>query len=320
MMPCTRRLECPTLPGRPRYALGGQRAKLPTRLRYSSLIQAKLSLPATLRIREEPRRRVSEIVARDRLVTKQCDISTFSAVSPTDTGSSHDTSETRVSPLHSNRCTVRPNYALKRAPPPPRRLPRAALSSLAVLRCPCRSIASMSCLSDQSADLTNGSLPPDLIFLRRLGTEEVPDEVVPAAPHHVIAVRLKPVTLIWEHQEVEVLVRLDQRIGQEHRVRWRHMVVHATMCEQQLAVQIPGVRLVRFSSVVVRGILSHQQPLVALAPVVFIIAVVMIAGFRYADVEEIAELEHRRRSGEPAAGMSPDPDLVDVDERITLRE
>src|SRR5256885_11551831 len=105
MMPCTRRQEYPTLPGRPRYALGGHRAKLLTRLRYSSLIQAKLSLPATLRIREVPRRRVSEIVARDRSATRQYDISTSSAVSRMETGSSHDTFETRVSPLHSSRCT-----------------------------------------------------------------------------------------------------------------------------------------------------------------------------------------------------------------------
>src|SRR5689334_6333230 len=102
MMPCTRRLACLTWLGRPHYAPGGLRAKLPTRSSYLSLIQARFSLPATLRIREELRRRVSTIVARDKLATKWCDISTSSAVSPTVAGSSHATFEIRVRRLHSN--------------------------------------------------------------------------------------------------------------------------------------------------------------------------------------------------------------------------
>src|SRR5262245_12143986 len=43
------------------------------------------------------------IVARDRSATKLCDISTSSAVSPTVTGSSRDTFETRAGPPRSNR-------------------------------------------------------------------------------------------------------------------------------------------------------------------------------------------------------------------------
>src|ERR1041385_4817295 len=103
MMPCTLRLAYLTLRGKPRYALGGHPARLPTRLKYLSLIQEKSSLPATLRIREEPRCRVSAIFARDRSATKLCDISTSSAVGPTVIGSSHDTFETRARPPRNSR-------------------------------------------------------------------------------------------------------------------------------------------------------------------------------------------------------------------------
>lgn len=107
-MPCTLRLAYLTLRGRPRYALGGHPGRLPTRLRYLTLIQGKSSWPATLPIREAPRCRGYAIVARDRSATRRCDISTSSAVSPTVTGSSHDTFETRARPPRNNR-GARPN-------------------------------------------------------------------------------------------------------------------------------------------------------------------------------------------------------------------
>ena len=62
-------------------------------------------------------------------------------------------------------------------------------------------------------------------------------EVVPPSPHHV-GFASEAVTAVREHDEIEVLIGLDQRIHNEERVVWRDVAVHGAMGEEELTFQI----------------------------------------------------------------------------------
>src|SRR5206468_374834 len=70
---------------------------------------------------------------------------------------------------------------------------------------------------------------PDLVLLGRLGPEQVLDEVVPPAPHHVRAVGPVAVPGVREDQEVEVLPGFDEAVHHQRGVGRRDVVVHATV-------------------------------------------------------------------------------------------
>src|SRR5690606_29701919 len=163
-------------------------------------------------------------------------------------------------------------------------------------------------------------LPADTVLVRRLRTEQMPDEVVPPAAHHVVVVDAIAMPCVREDQQVEVLVRLDQCVDDQVRVVRRDVVVHAAMGEEELAAEVGGVRLVRDLLVVVARALSDEQAVVALAPVVLVVPVVVVPGLRDADLEEVGVAEHRGRGREPAAGVAPDAGTLDVDERVALGE
>src|SRR5690606_40686941 len=65
---------------------------------------------------------------------------------------------------------------------------------------------------------------------------------------------------------------------------------------------------------------ANQQSLIALAPVVLVVAVVVITRLGHADLEELGMAEECRRRGEASARMSPDSHALDIDERISFRE
>src|SRR5690606_34117704 len=67
-------------------------------------------------------------------------------------------------------------------------------------------------------------------------------------------------------------------------------------------------------------LVGDQQALPLLGPVVLVVAVVVVAALRPADLEEVRVVEHRRRGGVAAAGMAPDADPVDVAPRMARRE
>src|ERR1700742_5027897 len=93
------------------------------------------------------------------------------------------------------------------------------------------------------------------------------------------------------------------------------------MRQHQLALQVLGKVLIGLRGVIIGPIgIAHQQPIIALTPVVLIVAIVMVTGFRYADLEEIRITEHRPGRGKSATGMPPDTDLIEIDKRISLRE
>jgi hypothetical protein len=58
------------------------------------------------------------------------------------------------------------------------------------------------------------SLPPELELPRRPRAEQILHEVVPAAPRHVRLVP-EPVLAVGEHDQIEVLVRRDERVHED---------------------------------------------------------------------------------------------------------
>src|ERR1700677_4815044 len=64
-----------------------------------------------------------------------------------------------------------------------------------------------------------------LIFVGRKGAGEVADEVIPAAAGHVLRGRTIAVGDVGNKEQIEVFVAFDQRIDDEERIVWRHIVV-----------------------------------------------------------------------------------------------
>src|ERR1035438_7628162 len=89
--------------------------------------------------------------------------------------------------------------------------------------------------------------------------------------------------------------------------------VHRAVRQQQVALQILGEILIGLV-VVIRAVARFaQQPLIALAPIVLVLAVVVVAGLRDPDLEEVRIAEHGIRRGVTAAGVSPDARPFNVD-------
>src|SRR5579872_5238477 len=72
----------------------------------------------------------------------------------------------------------------------------------------------------------------NLVILRWLRVQEVPNEIVPPPPHHVERRRAVAVMDVRDDQLIEILVGLDERFGDEHRVVGRNIVVHRAMGEK----------------------------------------------------------------------------------------
>src|SRR5215471_13245156 len=88
-----------------------------------------------------------------------------------------------------------------------------------------------------------------------------------------------------------------------------------------MAFEILGEVLIRLDVVVVRTVsVTDDESLVAFAPIVLILALIVISRFRDSGFEEIREAEHRRRRREAAAGVTPDAGARQIDERILLRQ
>ena len=83
--------------------------------------------------------------------------------------------------------------------------------------------------------------------------------------------------LVWQHEQIEVLVCLDERVHDQQRVIRRHVIVHRTVREQQVTFQVLRQTLICLIVVVGRAVgFARQQPLIPLAPVVLVLAVVVI--------------------------------------------
>ena len=103
----------------------------------------------------------------------------------------------------------------------------------------------------------------------------------------------------------------------------RHVVVHPAVNQEQAALETGGVGLRRLDRVVVGAVrILHERSLIPLAPVVFVLTLIVIAGLGDPDLEEIVERRAQQRVGgdESAARVAPHRGLLDVDPRETLRE
>ena len=100
--------------------------------------------------------------------------------------------------------------------------------------------------------------------------------------------------LVRQQHQVEILVRFDQRFDDEQRLGRRHVRIHRPVREHQLALEVLGKVLVRLDLVVVSPIgILHEQALIALAPVVLVVALIVVSRFGDPDLEEIGIAEHR---------------------------
>src|SRR6185312_3788503 len=116
---------------------------------------------------------------------------------------------------------------------------------------------------------------------------------------------------------VEILVRLDQRLYHEQGALRRYVVVHRAVGEHEMALELRREQLIRLIVVVGLAILVlDQQPLVHLAPVVLVVAIIVVAALGPTDLEEPRITEHRVRGRIAPAGMSPDADAREVHPRI----
>ncbi len=111
---------------------------------------------------------------------------------------------------------------------------------------------------------------------------------------------------IGDHQHVEVLVGLDQRLGHQQRQVRRHVIVQGAVDQHQVALEVAGQGLVGLAVVVALAVLFDQFALVALGPVILVAAVVVVAAFRPGHLEELRIAQDGRGGGIAAAGVAPD--------------
>src|SRR6267142_4049489 len=158
------------------------------------------------------------------------------------------------------------------------------------------------------------------VLARRFRAEQVTRKIIPSAAHHVWIVAETMVS-VRQQQQIKILVRFDELTDDEQRVVRGNVVVHRAMREQQLALEILREILVRLIVVVRLAIgCAPEQSLPFLAPIIFIIAVVVVSGFGDAHLEEIRIPEHRIGSRVAAAGVSINSGAVYIDPRVLLGE
>ena len=74
-----------------------------------------------------------------------------------------------------------------------------------------------------------------LVLARRFGAQQVSHEIIPPPPHHIPFVA-ETMAAIRQHQQIEVLVRLDERVDDEQRVVRRD--VRRPSCRARAAVSL----------------------------------------------------------------------------------
>ena len=85
---------------------------------------------------------------------------------------------------------------------------------------------------------------------------------------------------VGQHDEIEIFVGFDQLINYKQCVVRGNIVIHRSVGQKQMPLQVLGDVLVRLVVIVTGSIrLLLQQSDVAFRPIVFVLAIVMIAGF-----------------------------------------
>ena len=84
-------------------------------------------------------------------------------------------------------------------------------------------------------------------------------------------------SLVRQHEQVEVLVRLDQSVDHQQRVVWRHVIIHRAVRQQQMPFQVLRDILICLIVVIRLAItILSQQALIPLAPIVFVFTIVVV--------------------------------------------
>src|ERR1700735_783950 len=123
--------------------------------------------------------------------------------------------------------------------------------------------------------------------------------------------------LVGKQEEIEILVGFDERVDDKEGVVGRDVVVHGAVGKQEVAFQIFGHVLIGLVVVVGGAVrIFHEQALVAFAPVVFILAIIVVARLGNSHLEKIGITKHGVGSGVAAAGMAVDSSAVDIDPGI----
>ncbi len=126
---------------------------------------------------------------------------------------------------------------------------------------------------------------------------------------------------VRHHDEVEVFIRLDERVGHQHRVRGRHVAVHRAVRDEQLALEIVCQQVVCLIVVVRGSVWVHfQQSLPLLSPIVLVVAVVVVARLRHRNVVEVWIAHDGVRRGVTPAGVTVDADVLGIDPGMTRAE
>ena len=142
-------------------------------------------------------------------------------------------------------------------------------------------------------------------------------EIVPPAARHVLGRLAIAMSDIRNDQKIKVLVRLDQRLNDQQGIVHRHIVVHRSMGQQQLPLQVFHVVLVGLAIIVRAPIgVLHLKTSPFLCPIVLVIPLIMIAALCNPHLEKFRIVEHRRGRSIATARVPIDPHLVEIDPRI----
>ena len=130
---------------------------------------------------------------------------------------------------------------------------------------------------------------------RRFRADEMTYKIIPA-PFHEVATVGEAMTGIRQQHQVEVFLRLHQCLHHKQGVAGVDVVIHQSMGQQQLALQVLNQELIglvvivcaRRLRVVGTGLwISLQQALPFLSPVVFVVTIVVIARAGNGDLVKI---------------------------------
>src|SRR5271167_79982 len=99
--------------------------------------------------------------------------------------------------------------------------------------------------------------------------------------------------LVGQEQQIKILVGLDEFVHHKQRVVRRHVVVQRPVRKQQMSLQVFCKVLIGLVIIVGSPVgVFYQQSLIPFAPVIFVLAIVMVAGFRDSHFEKIGIAKH----------------------------
>ena len=126
---------------------------------------------------------------------------------------------------------------------------------------------------------------------------------------------------VGDEEQIEVLIGLDEGVDHEQGVRGRDVVVHGSMRQEQVALEVLGGLLVGLARVIAGAVrILDQQACPLLGPVVFVDAIIVVAAFSDADLEEVGVVEHGGDGRVASSGVAEDAGVLKVDPGVAFAE